>query len=282
MANGYFAGVSSPQSQPGVCPRCGAAIAEDAAGWQFCASCGAPLTGARCARCEAPLTPGARFCHRCGLATTATPHKQKSVAELLPWGVAGVALLALFALLAGRGFGSARGAGLDAPQNALPQAGLDFDRPGGGDPAQRASDISQLSPEERADRLFNRVMALASQGKRDSVLFFAPMAISAYRMLGPLNLDQHYDVGRIGEVAGAWPLAQAQSDSILSRAPTHLLGLILAARAATLRGDPEARQRLEQRLVAAERTEATKALPEYERHQNEIVAALAAARRNNR
>jgi hypothetical protein len=197
--------------------------------------------------------------------------------------VAGVALLALFALLAGRGFGASRGTDLDAPQNALPQAGLDFDRPSdAAAAATRASDISQLSPEERADRLFNRVMALASQGKRDSVLFFAPMAIGAYRMLGPLNLDQHYDVGRIGEVAGAWPLAQAQSDSILSRAPTHLLGLILAARAATLRGDAAARQRLEQRLVAAERTEVAKALPEYERHQDEIVAALAAARRNNR
>lgn len=195
--------------------------------------------------------------------------------------MAGVALLALFALLAGRGFSSPRGADLDAPLNALPQAGLDFDRPGTSDAvATRASDISQLSPEERADRLFNRVMTLASQGKRDSVLFFAPMAISAYRMLGPLNLDQHYDVGRIGEVAGAWPLAQAQSDSILARAPTHLLGLILAARAATLRGDTAARRRLEQRLVAAERMEAAKALPEYERHQDEIVAALAAARRN--
>ena len=227
--------------------------------------------------------PGSRFCHRCGAPTAAAAGTRKSIAELLPWGVAGVALLALFALLAGRGFGSARGADLDAPLNALPQAGLDFDRPGSTNPSpQRASDISQLSPEERADRLFNRVMALESQGKRDSVLFFAPMAINAYRMLGPLNLDQHYDVGRLGEVAGARSLAAAQADSILSRAPTHLLGLILAARAATLRGDSLARRRFEQRLVAAERTEVAKALPEYERHQDEIVAALAASRRINR
>jgi hypothetical protein len=197
----------------------------------------------------------------------------------MPWAVAGIALLALLALLAGRGFSPQRGGDLDAPLNALPQAGLDFDRPGA--PA-RGGDISQLSPEERADRLFNRVMLLASRGQRDSVLFFAPMAIQAYQMLGPLNNDQHYDVGRIAEVAGALPLARAHADTILARSPTHLLGLILAARVATLEGDAARRAEYERRLLAAERAEAARRLPEYERHQDEIVSALATARRGAR
>ncbi|HTI44454.1 MAG TPA: hypothetical protein VL693_21650, partial [Vicinamibacterales bacterium] len=38
-------------------------------------------------------------------------------------------------------------------------------------------DISQMSPEERANRLFNRVMILAESGKQDSVQFFMPMAL---------------------------------------------------------------------------------------------------------
>jgi hypothetical protein len=100
----------------------------------------------------------------------------------------------------------------------------------------RAMDISQMSPEERAERLYNRVMLLASQNKGDSVAFFAPMAIEAYQMIGRLNEDQHYDVGRIAAVAGALPLARAHADSILSRSPNHLLGLILAAHVAELQG----------------------------------------------
>jgi len=147
----------------------------------------------------------------------------------------------MFAMLAGREFNSARGATLDAPSNALPQAGLDDRGAQDGQTAQpRAPDISSLSPQERADRLFNKVMMLYSQGKTDSVQFFAPMALQSYVMMGKLNNDQRYDMGRIGEVAGAIPLAKAQADSILAKSPTHLLGLILAARVATIQGDSAA------------------------------------------
>jgi hypothetical protein len=158
---------------------------------------------------------------------------------------------------AGRFFNSSKGSTLDAPSNALPQAGLDDRGSSSGDDAAsggiRAPDISSLSPQERADRLFNRVMLLNSQGKNDSVLFFAPMAISAYQMLSPLNTDQRYDMGRIAEVAGALPLAKAQADTILRSAPNHLLGLILAARIASLSGDSTARRQYESKLIAAEK-----------------------------
>ena len=92
----------------------------------------------------------------------------------LPWIVAAIALITLLAFLAGSAFNKRRGSSLDAPQNALPQAGLD-DRSVGTSPegVVRGPDISQLSPQERADRLFNRVMVLAGEGKTDSVLFFA-------------------------------------------------------------------------------------------------------------
>src|SRR4029077_16741181 len=131
--------------------------------------------------------------------------------------------LALFAMAAGRGFNAHRGSTVDGSQNALPQAGLD-DRGVGRAPDNQpagapAPDISSLSPQERADRLYNRVMLLATQGKIDSVQFFAPMALTAYQMLSPLNADQRYDMGRIGEVVGALPLAKAQADSILRENP---------------------------------------------------------------
>jgi len=201
----------------------------------------------------------------------------------LPWVVAALAFLALFAMAAGRGFNARPSSTVDGSQNALPQAGLDDRSINTDDQAAsgiRAPDISSLSPQERADRLYNRVMLLASQGKVDSVLFFAPMALTAYQMLAPLNADQRYDMGRIGEVAGAIPLARAQADTILRENPNHLLGLILEARLATLAGDSTRLRSYERRLINAEKTEATRKRDEYVRHQDDIANALQQARKS--
>lgn len=185
-------------------------------------------------------------------------------------------------MAAGRGFNARRGSAIDGSQNALPQAGLD-DRAGSPDDQSagiRAPDISGLSPQERADRLYNRVMMLATQGKIDSVQFFAPMALTAYQMLAPLNADQRYDMGRIGEVAGALPLAKAQADSILLVNPNHLLGLILEARLATLAGDTTMLHSYERRLIAAEKSETARKREEYLRHPDDIANALRQARKS--
>lgn len=271
--------MSSPSSaSPTTCPSCGAA-----ATGRYCSSCGAPLAGATCSACAADLSPGAKFCHRCGTAVGATPiATRESRTNALPWIVAALAFLALFAMAAGRGFNARRSNTVDGSANALPQAGLD-DRGTTDEDASagvRAPDISSLSPQERADRLYNRVMLLASQGKVDSVVFFAPMALTAYQMLSPLNADQRYDMGRIGEVAGALPLAKAQADTILMQNPNHLLGLILEARLATLAGDTSQVHSFERRLMAAQKAELAKKREEYSRHQDDIVNALQQARRS--
>ena len=135
-----------------------------------------------------------------------------------------------------------------------------------------------MSPAERADRLYDRVMRLHSEGKDDSVRFFSPMILQAYQMLGPLDADHHYDLGRIGEVLGLADLAQAEADTILQTQPTHLLGLTLAARAATLDKQPAKARDYYKRLLTAEPAERKKALPEYARHRDDIDAALATAR----
>ena len=271
--------MTSPQ--PTTCPSCGA----QATG-HYCSRCGAPLAGATCAACSAELSPGAKFCHRCGTAvgTAATPAgTRESRTNALPWIVAALAFLALFAMAAGRGFNAHRSSTVDGSQNALPQAGLDDrgvaadDESGAG---VRAPDISSLSPQERADRLYNRVMLLASQGKIDSVQFFAPMALTAYQMLSPLNADQRYDMGRIGEVAGALPLAKAQADTILRENPNHLLGLILEARLATLAGDTGQLHSYERRMIAVQKTELASKKEEYVRHQDDITNALQQARKS--
>jgi hypothetical protein len=99
-------------------------------------------------------------------------------------------------------------------------------------------------------------------------------------MLSPLNADQRYDMGRIGEVAGAIPLAKAQADSILRENPNHLLGLILEARLAMLAGDSTSLHSYERRLIAAEKSEMARKREEYLRHQDDITNALQQARKS--
>lgn len=277
--------MTSSSTETKQCPVCG----EPAAG-RFCANCGATLTNSACTECGTSLSPGAIFCHRCGKrvgrgSEVPAPQEPLGGAEsrrekhpLLPWAIAAVALLAALAALAGKGFNASRGSSLDAPQNALPQAGLDDRGEAGAAPNLRAPDISSLSPRERAERLYTRVMILNSEGKPDSVQFFAPMALTAYQMLEPLNADQRYDMGRIAEVAGQLDVARAQADTILRSAPTHLLGLILAARAAKLLSQPASEAEFYRRLLAAEKSELATGKPEYERHEDDIKRALADAR----
>ncbi|HET9635044.1 MAG TPA: zinc ribbon domain-containing protein [Gemmatimonadaceae bacterium] len=260
-----------------TCPSCGAT-----ATGHYCSNCGASLVGATCSACAAELSPGAKFCHRCGTQVGAKPAATvDSRTNALPWIVAALAFLALFAMAAGRGFTARPSSTVDGSQNALPQAGLD-DRGAPADPeAVRAPDISSMSPQERADRLYNRVMTLATEGKVDSVQFFAPMALIAYRDLAPFNADERYDMGRIGEVAGALPFAKAQADSILLANPNHLLGLILEARLATIAGDTTQLRAYERRLLAAEKPELATKRDEYTRHQDDISNALSQARKSS-
>ena len=139
----------------------------------------------------------------------------------------------------------------------------------------RAPDISSLSPAERAERLYDRIMGAAERGRNDSVRFFLPMALQAYQALGALSIDQRYDLGRLAEVAGDARLASAQADTILAAQSQHLLGLVLASRAARLRGDQRAERTLLDKLAKAEPSERRKQLPEYLLHQNDIDIALA-------
>jgi hypothetical protein len=281
-----------PQPTPTVCPRCSAPGTG-----RFCTECGAPLNGAPCASCGQPLTPGSKFCHHCGAsagAAAASPARTSAtIGNTLPWAVAGIAFLTLFAMLASRGFNAKRGSAVDAPMNALPNPTVDAGASGasaapfasmggtqggaqGGAPGgARAPDISSLSPTDIANRLFDRIMRLNDEKKSDSVAFFAPMAIQAYQMVEqeqgrPLDADQRFDVGRIGEVAGALQIARAQADTILQQQPDHLLGLLLAAQAAKLSGNTVALAEYKARFTRVRTRELAKNLPEYKRHRADI------------
>ncbi len=142
-----------------------------------------------------------------------------------------------------------------------------------------APDISALTPQERADRLFNRVMRLDSEGHADSVAFFASMAIGAFEALEPLTAHHRYDVGLIALATGDVALAKAHADTILAERPTHLLGLVLAARVADAQRDPAAAAGFRRRLVAGETAERQAGLAEYTDHDADIQQERDAARR---
>jgi hypothetical protein len=250
-----------------TCPGCKAK-----ASGKFCSNCGATLVAANCAACGATLSPGAKFCHRCGTPAGAdAPVTQNSFASGLPWAVAGIALVAFIALVAGQRFGRAPQAAPGSGQAAAPFA----NGSGGG---VRPPDISNFTPADAAARLYDRVMSAHERGLADSVAFFSPMAIQAYEMIGQLNLDQRYDLGRLGAVSGDQELAAAEADTILTQNPTHLLGLILAGNVARMRKDVAAERDFYDKLKAAAPAEQAKQLPEYAEHENDIKAALDAKR----
>jgi hypothetical protein len=256
---------SSSSTSSTVCPSCGAA-----ASGKFCSECGASLGGGQCASCKTDLLAGARYCHRCGLpATAAVPPSESQRGQInLPWIVAGIALLAMISLVAGQRFAANR-----PSSQPIADAAADL-----GPAGVRAPDISALTPAQRAIRLYDRLMQYDEAGKTDSVKFFAPMALAAYEMLGTLDLDGHYDVGRIGEISGDPALAVAEADTILRQNSNHLLGLILAAHGAAMQNRSADERKYFQRLIAAEPAERKKQIPEYLTHEHDIDAALKEAR----
>jgi len=251
-----------------VCPTC---KTESPVG-RFCANCGATMQEMPCARCGTALATGSRFCHNCG-SPVATAPVPASIAQLpaapssrIPWIIGGTATAALLILVVAQRLNVATPPNTPAPPAA--------EAP----PNMRAPDISQMSPRERAARLFDRIMRLNEEGKRDSVALFAAMAVPTFQALEPLDAHLRYDLGRIAAVAGMLDLAKAEADTVLKAQPRHLLGLILAAQVAQLNGDAAAALRFNNQLVASEASERAKGLEEYTLHDADIRTAIAAAR----
>ena len=135
-----------------------------------------------------------------------------------------------------------------------------------------APDISNLSPRERFDRLYERVMRASSSGDNATVTRFAPMAISAYGMLDSVDLDARYDVAviklHVGDIAGAGALA----DTIVRAAPKHLFGYMLRATVARFSGDSAAARQATAAFLRNYDAELRAARPEYEEHRTSIEA----------
>ncbi len=215
-----------------------------------------------CHACGAQLAANVRFCHKCGAAVASAQPTGWRVG--LPWGVAGAALGALVTVVAMRAGGGPQ------PQEVQTL---------GGPAGIRPPDISQMSPEERATRLFDRVMVLAQAGKDDSVQFFLPMALQSYDQLPALDADARYHVGLLHLAGGDAAGALAQADTIQRAVPTHLFAYVLRAHAFQQQGNRQGERRAYADFLRNEAAEVARSRPEYSDHQNALNAFREEARR---
>ena len=136
-----------------------------------------------------------------------------------------------------------------------------------------------MSPEERANRLFNRVMILAEAGKTDSVRFFLPMALGAYNQLPALDADARYHMGLLQLAGGDVAAALAQADTIQRSTPTHLFIFVLRAHGYQQSGNTQLERRAYSEFLRNEPAETAKNRPEYTDHRDALSNFKAAASR---
>jgi hypothetical protein len=249
---------------------------------------GGPSAGGFCAACGAGLSAGARFCHRCGTpvgqgAPSITPAGnagRNSNSNLIPWAIAFVLLTALIANFAGKNFGKAKGSAVDGSFNSIATGSIDGPAAAEAE-AQRAPDISQMTPNERANRLYQRVMTAAERNMMDSAVFLAArMGIPAHEMLEKPNNDERYHMAKLAEIVNDTTIARAQADTILQTEPKSLLGLMMASRAALMNGNNAKAKKYDKDLLAALESELATDKLEYQQHRGEIDQAAADARKN--
>jgi hypothetical protein len=129
-------------------------------------------------------------------------------------------------------------------------------------------DLSTMSPRERFDRLYRRVMQAAERGDTATVARFSPMAFMAYGQLDSADADARYHAAVLhlhvrGDTAAALRLA----DTILAAAPHHLFGYLIRGTAARLAGNAPLLERAYADFLAAWDGEMRAARPEYRDHE---------------
>jgi hypothetical protein len=131
----------------------------------------------------------------------------------------------------------------------------------------RAPDISAMSPEERFDRLFDRVVRAGENGDTLTVRQFAPMALGAYAMLDSSSSDLRFHAALIQLAVGDFPGALALADTILAQAPGHLFGYLIRGEAADRQNKVEALNRSYRDFLAHYDAELRSGRKEYAEHK---------------
>ncbi len=243
-------------TSPTSCPACGAA-----ASGRFCSTCGASLLPRQCDACRADLAPQARFCHRCGRPVAGVPAAAGARgSDRTAWIFAGAMSLLLVGFIAYRVAADDPAPQVPAMTNAGAEGAAEGAAPGA------APDISQMTPRERFDRLFNRIMTAAERQDSAEVQRFTPMALGAYAQLDRYDPDARYHAAVLHLQAGDEAAALALADTILAESPGHLFGYVIRGTAARARNDQPALTRARRDFVARYPAESAAGRQEYLDH----------------
>jgi len=263
-----------PSSAPLTCAACAATITG-----HYCAFCGAAADAGHCTACGAPLSPGARFCHHCGAPVKSRTGAGSGRRERTAWIVAGIAAVAaIISVLWGAGsFRPAGSPEMANPGNLVGGTPSRASEPSGLQ-ARPAPDISNLTPEQRFDRLFERVMRAGENSDSATVQQFAPMALGAYALLDSTNTDLRFHAALVDLAVGQFTDAQALADSILAQAPGHLFGYIIRGEAADRQNQSAALTRSYRDFLAHYDAEMRAGRKEYAEHKPIVGDFLTRAR----
>lgn len=255
----------SPAGKGPFCPQC-----KKPATGNFCQNCGSALGGRFCNQCGGKVAAGAAFCNQCGNKMSGGGgsgggHRAAAAAVVggqnLPWWIAGVSMFVLIFFL---GLSMVRPAGPSVPTGASGGAVSPATASG-------APDISQMTPIEAADRLFNRVMQSISDGDSTQAQSFLPMAIAAYQRARPLSLDGLFHLSMLNRTAMNLEAALDIALEIIEIDPNHLLGLAAAAETAIELGMPDVAAQHYQQILAIYDEERQRPLEEYTMHSAIVV-----------
>ena len=225
-----------------------------------------------CGQCGHPVVPGAQYCRECGAPAGTGPGAPLDAIVGAPanrtgWFAAaglGIALLGvLIAFLAN----NERRAASPAGPMAAPLGGVGAATEGGpGTPP----DISNMSPKERYDRLYNRVMRAAESGDQATVDRFTPMTVMAFQQLDSIDADARFHMAMLLLHTGKVPGASAEADSILKFSPGHLFGYMIRGAVARWNKDAAALKKAQGEFLVRYDTEMKAKRPEYGEHERAV------------
>jgi hypothetical protein len=147
------------------------------------------------------------------------------------------------------------------------------------EPSGAPPDISNMSPRERFDRLYNRIMTAAQSGDEATVTRFTPMAFMAYAQLDTIDADARYHAALLRVHTGDVEAAGALADTILADTPGHLFGYIVRGTVARFRKDDKALDRAYSDFLKHYDAETKAGRPEYQEHQRSLDDFRQAARK---